>query len=123
MRPFYQSVAVTLLLLIIGVSGSDCLVQGAQMSQAEKACCRKMAGQCDMNMPAHPCCKKVVQRHNDADLKDLSALSAPSPSWQVATLESNLFLAGSVDSFALLPEERGLPPHGSSGPSVEILRI
>jgi hypothetical protein len=52
MKFFYQFAAAVMLLLFFGVSGTDCLIPNAQMSAAEKACCRQMAGQCDMDMAA-----------------------------------------------------------------------
>ena len=78
MKPFYQFAAAVMLLLFFGVTGADCLVPNAQMSAAEKACCHQMAGQCDMDMAAkHPCCQKLVQRHDDADVNDLSHSAPP----------------------------------------------
>jgi hypothetical protein len=123
MKPFYQIVAATVLLLFLGVSGADCLVPNARMSDAEKMCCQQMAGQCDMSMAAkHPCCQKSVQRHDDADTNDLSHFAAPPLFSQVAILGSGLSLDMSV-SPAALPDLLGQPPHDPPIPSVEILRI
>jgi len=123
MRLFYQIVAATMLLLFIGVSGADCLVPNARMSAAEKTCCQQMAGQCDMNMAAkHPCCQKIVQRHDDADLNDLSHFAVPPLSTQVGILGTGPSLDVSVSLFAL-PDLLGKPPHDPPAPSIEILRI
>jgi hypothetical protein len=123
MKPFYQFAAAVMLLLFFGVSGADCLVPNAQMSAAEKACCRQMAGQCDMDMAAkHPCCQKLVQRHDDADVNDLSHSAPQTLPVQVATLASDFSLRVSIRSF-VLPERLEHPPHDPPIPSVEILRV
>src|ERR1700719_494924 len=123
MKLFHQIVAAVALLLFLGVSGADCLVPNARMSDAEKICCQQMAGQCDMNMAAqHPCCQKITQRHDDADQNDLSHFAAPPLSSQVAMLGAGLSLDATV-SLSVLPDLLGRPPHDPPVPSVEILRI
>ena len=123
MKLIYQIVAATVLLLFLGVSGADCLVPNVQMSDAEKMCCQKMAGQCDMSMAGkHPCCQKITQRHDDADLNDLSHVVAPPLSSQVATLGSDFPLDATM-SLSVLPDLPEQPPHDPPIPSVEILRI
>ncbi len=123
MKLIYQIVAATVLFLFLGVSGADCLVPNARMSDAEKTCCQQMAGQCDMSMAArHPCCQKIAQRHDDADLNDLSHFVAPPIASQVATLGSGLSLDATVSLWAL-PDLLEQPPHDPPVPSVEILRI
>src|ERR1700733_14173447 len=93
MKLIYQIVAAIVLLLFLGVSGADCLAPNARMSDAEKICCQKMAGQCDTSMAAkYPCCQKITQRHDDADLNDLSHFAAPPMSSQLAMLGSGLSL-------------------------------
>jgi hypothetical protein len=122
MKPLYQIVAATMLLLFLGVPGADCLVPNARMSAAEKACCQQMAGQCDMNMAGkHPCCQKIVQHHDDADLNDLSPFVAPL-SLHVAMLQPSFSLHVPVQSSGLF-ERLGRLPHDPPSPSVEILRI
>jgi hypothetical protein len=77
----WQIVAAMMLFLLLGVSGADCLGPNAGMIDAEKACCRKMAGQCDMNAAAkHPCCRKIVERHDVDNLTEPSHFVAPVPS-------------------------------------------
>ena len=123
MKLIYQIVAATVLLLFLGVSGADCLVPNARMSDAEKICCQQMAGQCDMSMAVkHPCCQKITQRHDDADLNDLSHFAPPPLSSQVAMLGAGLSLDATV-SLSVLPDLPGQPPHDPPVPSVEILRI
>ena len=123
MKLFYQIVAATALLLFLGVSGADCLVPNARMSDAEKVCCQQMAGQCDMSMAAkHPCCKQIAQRHDDADLNDLSHFAAPLLSLQAAMPASG-FSLGLTVSLLIPPDLREQPPHNPPVPSIEILRI
>jgi hypothetical protein len=123
MKFIYQIVAATVLLLFLGVSGADCLVPNARMSDAEKMCCQKMAGQCDMGMTGkHPCCQKVMQRHDDADLNDLSHVAAPPLSSSVAMPASG-FSLDAAEPPSVLPDVLGQPPHDPAVPSVEILRI
>jgi len=123
MKLIYQIAATTILLLFLGVSGADCLVPNARMSDSEKVCCQQMAGQCDMSMAAkHPCCQRITQRHDDADLNDLSHFAAPLLSSQVAMLGSGLPL-DVVVPLSVLPDFQEKPPHDPPVPSVEILRI
>ena len=123
MKLIYQIVATTLLLLFLGVSGADCLVPNVRMSDAEKMCCQQMAGQCDMSMAAkHPCCQKMTQRRDDADLNDLSRFAASLLSSQVAMLGTSLHLDVTVP-LSVLPDLPEQSPHAPPAPSVEILRI
>jgi len=123
MKLLYQIVAATMLFLVLGVSGADCLAPNAKMSDAEKACCRKMAGQCDMNAAAkHPCCQKIVQRHDVANLNEPSHIINPALSLQVATLGSRFSLDVAMPS-SVLPERLRHPPHDPPNPSVQILRV
>ncbi|MDQ2840718.1 MAG: hypothetical protein M3Y72_06705 [Acidobacteriota bacterium] len=123
MKLFFQIVAAAMLLLFLGVSEADCLTPNAGMSNAEKACCRQMAGQCDMNMAAtHPCCRKIVQRHNVADLKDPAHFPASALSLQAAALPSGLSIDLSTRSF-VFPERLRHPAHSPPKPSLVILRI
>src|SRR5580698_8624027 len=123
MKLIYQIVAATVLLLFLGASDADCLVPNVRMSDAEKMCCQQMAGQCDMSMAAkHPCCQKITQRHDDADLNDLFHFGAPTLSPQVAMLWAGLFPHATV-SLSVLPDLLERPPHDPPVRSVEILRI
>lgn len=123
MKLIYQIVAATLLLLFLGVPGADCLVPNVQMSDAEKMCCQKIAGHCDMSMAGkHPCCQKITQRHDDADLNDLSHFAAPPLSLQAAMPGSGPSLDAPA-VLSVLPDLLEHPPHTPPVPSVEILRI
>src|SRR3954447_1077807 len=45
----------------------------ATMTQAEMACCKKMAGDCHMGVGAHPCCKTNVERTTPVATLDRTA--------------------------------------------------
>lgn len=123
MKLIYQIAAATVLLLFLGVSGMDCLAPNARMSAAEKACCQQMAGQCDMGVAAkHPCCQKMVQRHDEADLKDLSHFASSTLSLQVVMRGQRLSTDVSIPWFIVF-QQLSDPPHHPPAPSVEILRI
>jgi hypothetical protein len=123
MKPLFQIVAAMMLMLFFGVSGAGCLVPDARMSVAEKACCQQMAGQCDMSMAAkHPCCQKMTQRHDDADLKDLSHLLNSTSSLQTAILEPAFYFPVSI-GFSVRFEQSEFPLHDPPDTSVTILRI
>ena len=82
-----------------------------------------MAGQCDMSMAAkHPCCQKITQRNDDADVNDLSHVVAPPLSSQVAMLGAGL-PPDAIVSLSVLPDLLEWRPHGPPFASVEILRI
>ena len=70
----------------------------------------------------HPCCQKMVQRHDEADLKDLSHVASSTLSLQVATPKQGLSTSVSIPLFNVL-QQLGGPPHDSPALSVEILRI
>lgn len=90
-----------------------------QMTQAEMACCKKMAGDCRMGVGQHPCCK--------------TASSIPSP---LALLQSKIHFQPLVGLIGLIASREvtsisqidptlahlGLPPPAPPGPG-SILRI
>jgi hypothetical protein len=90
-----------------------------QMTQAEMACCKKMAGDCQMRSTQHPCCK-----------------TAPTVSASNATIEpiAHLHLSLAVVSFTLSTQlepkaeseiaqaHLGLPPPAPPG-LISTLRI
>ena len=56
--------ALALVLLLVSVPVAACFAASAQMSAAEGACCRHMAGQCGAaDMPAsHSCCQPSARQ-------------------------------------------------------------
>ena len=71
MKLFSKFVAAALLLMMFGVPAMACVLPHAQLSEAEKACCREMAGQCgNMDMPnGHSCCQTTVRPQQSAMLE------------------------------------------------------
>ena len=58
MLRFRPIVVLILLTLWLAVPALSCLPD-SHMTAAEMACCKKMAGNCNMGAGQHPCCKTV----------------------------------------------------------------
>jgi hypothetical protein len=123
MRLYDKVVAGAMLLLMLGVPAMACVIPDAQLTDAEKACCRQMANQCGkMEMPnGHSCCDTTVKPQQSALLK-------PAPSFSY----DRVVLAFAPIAIALTPQQifpdnsiRALrhPPPNIDSPSIEILRI
>ncbi len=119
-RQFALMVAVVLPLITPAMA---CVLPSAQLTSAERACCRKMALQCgNMEMPAsHGCCSKVVPTVNQWSAAQL----APNLASAVANATPDL---PSVNPFqlpsGLTPEESRRITLPQSPPIVpSILRI
>jgi hypothetical protein len=58
-------IVTVFMLLLMGVPAVACMLPNMEMSPEERACCRKMAGQCgEMGMdPSHGCCARL--QHDD----------------------------------------------------------
>jgi hypothetical protein len=90
------------------------------MTQAEMACCKKMAGNCHMGAGAHPCCKTNVERTTPVATLDRTAI------------EIHPFVVATFIAVTTVPEPtldaisntefRGLPPPAPSGLN-SVLRI
>jgi len=101
------------------VSALACLPNGA-MTQAEMACCKKMAGDCHMGAGEHSCCKTKAERATPAATLDRTAT------------QIQPHLVGTVLDVSILPELtldransselRGLPPPAPPGLN-PVLRI
>jgi hypothetical protein len=89
------------------------------MTQAEMACCKKMAGDCHMGVAQHPCCKTTMQKAAPVAALDRTA-NQISP-YVVAALLEMLLPEPTLDS-AMSIEFRGLPPPAPPGLN-PILRI
>jgi hypothetical protein len=89
------------------------------MTEAEMACCKKMAGDCHMGVGKHPCCKTVTS--GDVPVATLQPTTHVQPSFAVVALihvQEEIPLA----EFALTQANRGLPPPAPPG-LTSILRI
>jgi len=52
-------IVLVLLALWLAIPALACL-PNPQMTAAEMACCKKMAGDCQMGIGQHPCCKTIA---------------------------------------------------------------
>jgi len=118
-KPVRQFASVLLLVVVSGIPAMACLIPGAEMTEAERDCCKHMAQQCgSMNMPSsHSCCKKEVSRPNSMLGATFVHLIAPTLSGVVSELPQLLVVAPQSSSFELHP-----PPESPPGTS-SILRI
>src|SRR5271155_6056843 len=79
-----------LVVLLLGGPIMACAVPDAQLTDAEKQCCKDMGGDCGqdasgMPMP-HSCCKTSVQPPHD--FRPSSSFSAPAPYSVISAVES-----------------------------------
>ncbi len=101
-----------------------CVIPDAQLTEAEKACCRQMAHQCGkMQMPnGHSCCDTTVKPQQSVMLK-------PTPNLNYDPVVLDLILVAITPA----PQQVSVgmsvirawrhPPPDPEAPSVEILRI
>jgi hypothetical protein len=90
------------------------------MTQAEMACCKKMAGDCHMGAGQHPCCKTTLQKA--APVAALDRTANQIHPYVVATLLKVVFLPKPALDSASSIELRGLPPPAPPG-LTSVLRI
>jgi len=92
------------------MDGNSCfgLFTEHSMTQAEMACCKKMAGDCRMGMGQHPCCKTKVERATPVATLDRSAIRIH-PSFVAASLAVRFSPEPTIER-AGSNELRGLPP-------------
>ena len=91
----------------------------ATMTQAEMACCKKMAGDCHMGAAAHPCCKTNVVRTTPANFDRTATQIHP---FVTATFLAVTSLPEPILNVTSRTELRGLPPPAPPGLS-SVLRI
>jgi hypothetical protein len=92
----------------------------AAMTQAEMACCKKMAGDCHMGAGEHPCCKTKAERSTPVATLDRNATQIQPH--VVAILLEAKFLPEPELERADSHEFRGLPPPAPPGLN-PVLRI
>lgn len=111
-------IVLGLLSLWLAIPALACL-PNSRMTDAEMACCKKMAGDCHMGMGQHPCCKTVVSAPQP--MASLQPISQIHPSVAVVARISvtpvPLVAQGEAKQIGL-----GLPPPGPPGTN-SILRI
>jgi hypothetical protein len=118
MRKCRQLLAIVLILAWMAPSALACL-PNPQMTQAEMACCKKMAGDCHMGAGQHPCCKTVTNAPSSIPSVQPKAQFHPNVA-VVAVLPT--FEVSAVSESELTLAHLGLPPPAPPGP-VSVLRI
>ena len=110
--------AFVLILSWTAIPALACL-PNATMTQAEMACCKKMAGDCHMGASQHPCCKTKVEQPTPVAIPDRATFQTL---YVVAALPYVPLLAEPTLDRNSGRELRGLPPPAPPGLS-SILRI
>ena len=115
-----RSVMVLGLLAVwLAIPALACL-PNSQMTAAEMACCKKMAGDCQMGSGQHPCCRTIANRPQPV------AATQPIPQILPSVAVSADVVMGPVPSTLTAPAEAhvnlGLPPPAPPGLH-SILRI
>jgi len=82
-----QIASSLLLVLLLGYPAMACLVLGAEMTQAERNCCKQMAQRCgSMKMPAsHSCCDSTVSIPHSMLQASFVQVTVPAVSGAVAS--------------------------------------
>jgi hypothetical protein len=83
------------------------------MTQAEMACCKKMAGDCHMGVGQHPCCKTTVSPN--APVANIERTAPHIQPYVVATLLQIAPLTAPKFDRALARDHLGLPPPAPPG--------
>lgn len=115
-----QLVALLVLGLTLGWPLMACLVAGAEMSAAERECCKQMAKRCgSMDMPSsHSCCQTEVRKAGPMLHVEQTNVT---PQFVAATTVSVPAITA-IDSFQILSTDRHPPPE-SPPSSSSIIRI
>jgi hypothetical protein len=92
----------------------------ASMTQAEMACCKKMAGDCHRGAGAHPCCKTNVERTTSVATLDRTATQIHP--FVVAIFSTVTTLPEPILNTISRPEFHGLLPPAPPGLN-PVLRI
>jgi hypothetical protein len=98
-----------------------CAADFRQMTEPEMACCKKMAGKCDMGAGQHSCCEQTVHSQDPA-----KAIVTQSFHLQNAVVISAVTINAaelpSCSGFQEVKSNDGSPPESPPG-SITILRI
>ena len=124
MMRFGKFVAGAVLLMMLGVPAMACVIPDAQLSEAEKACCRQMKGDCGkMEMPnGHSCCETTVRPQQSAMLKSAPSLSNHQIVLAVVQIPTSAAPQQLQAAYATIRAVRH-PPPDAHAPTIEILRI
>jgi hypothetical protein len=109
---------LSLVALWLATPALACL-PNSQMTAAEMACCKKMAGNCHMGVGQHPCCKTVTNAPQPvASIQSIAQIQPP----VAVVAEITVLSVPSITEAEATQVGLGLPP--PSPPSLHsILRI
>jgi hypothetical protein len=111
-------VVLSLLALWLAIPALACL-PNPQMTEAEMACCKKMAGDCNMGTGQHPCCKTISNA--PPSVASVQPISQDSPDFAVVA-DTIVTIVPSVSPAEAEQIALGLPPPSPPG-QISILRI
>jgi hypothetical protein len=111
-------IVLGLLALWLAIPALACL-PNPQMTDAEMACCKKMAGDCHMRTGQHPCCKTIANTPQPiVSIQSISQIQVP-----VAVVARIAIVPGpSLAEAEAMQISLGLPPPAPPGLH-SILRI
>lgn len=115
-----RSMLVLALVFVWTATPALACMPNATMTQAEMACCKKMAGDCHMGVDQHSCCKTKAERATPVATLDRTAIQIHP--YAVATLVDVAILPEPKLERADSGEFRGLPPPAPPGLN-PVLRI
>jgi hypothetical protein len=115
---FRSIIALALVCFWISSAALACL-PNAQMSAAEVACCKKMAGDCHMGTGQHPCCKTVS--NTPQSVAAVQTVAHVHPDFALVAMIGALEVALPYEGERALAS-LGLPPPAPPGP-ISVLRI
>lgn len=115
----FRSIVVLILLALWLVTPALACLPNTHMTDAEMACCKKMAGDCHMGVGKHPCCKTVTSA--DVPVATLQPTSHVQPIIAVVLLEIRFQPEPTADG-EFIQANLGLPPPAPPG-LTSILRI
>jgi hypothetical protein len=110
-------VAFAVLVVWISTPALACLPNHG-MTQAEMECCKKMAGDCQMSVGQHPCCKRSVNR--PASVAKVEQNAQSQPQFVAVPLDVLALPANIIDR--AFTTQLGLPPPTPPGVA-SVLRI
>src|ERR1700691_618140 len=111
-------IVLSLLAFWLATPALSCL-PNTQMTSSEMACCKKMAGDCNMGTGQHPCCKTVSNA--PASIASIQPISQVHADF-AAVAETVVVLVPSVSEAESQQIGFGLPPPAPPGQN-SILRI
>jgi hypothetical protein len=114
-----RPIVILALLALWTVTPALACLPNQQMTNAEMACCKKMAGNCHMGASQHPCCKSV--KSVDLPVATVQPIAQMRPSLVFEVLDFS-FQPEPTAHADLAEAHLGLPPPAPPGPN-SILRI